>query len=175
MLTKVHWIILDRDGVINHDSDAYIKSPEEWGLIEGSSETIAQLNTLALKVAVMTHQSGIVRDYYSLETLNLIHDKMLASIESAGGKISYVYFSSHCSNDQCECHKPFAGLFSQFATEYQVNLKQVCAVGDSARDLEAATSAGCIPVLVKTGKGTRSLATIDSLEEGHWLKNVLSL
>ena len=54
-------IILDRDGVINEDSDEYIKSPEEWLAIPGSLEAIARLNKLGHIVVVATNQSGVGR------------------------------------------------------------------------------------------------------------------
>ena len=37
-------LMLDRDGVINHDSDQYIKSPAEWKPVRGSIEAIARCN-----------------------------------------------------------------------------------------------------------------------------------
>ena len=59
-------LILDRDGVINHDSDAYIKSLDEWIPIPGAIEAIARLSRAGWTVAVATNQSGIARGYYPL-------------------------------------------------------------------------------------------------------------
>ena len=52
-------IVLDRDGVINYDSDQFIKSPEEWRPIPGSLEAIARLNHAGFRVVVATNQSGL--------------------------------------------------------------------------------------------------------------------
>ena len=169
---KTSWIILDRDGVINHDSDSYIKSPDEWHLIEGSGRAIAKLNQSGFQIAVITNQSGVARNYYSVETLNRINEKMHLEVEADGGKISHIYYCPHGPNDQCVCRKPSVGLFLQFAKEQQINLKGVYAIGDSIRDLQAAVDVGCTPALVKTGKGPRSLEAISQLEDGHWLKQV---
>lgn len=169
---KQKWVILDRDGVINHDSDAYIKSPEEWRLIEGSDTAIAKLNQLGYKVAVITNQSGIARAYFTLEALNQINQKMHDAVTKAGGHIDAVYFCPHGPGDHCECRKPLSGLFRQFSTEHQVDLSTCYAIGDSVRDLEAAQSCECNPILVETGKGPRSLASIAAKPEGHWLQSV---
>ena len=48
-------VILDRDGVINFDSDQYIKSPTEWRPIPGSIEAIARLYQNGYRVAVATN------------------------------------------------------------------------------------------------------------------------
>ena len=82
-------IILDRDGVINHDSDQYIKSPSEWVAIDGTPEAIARLNRAGYRVAVATNQSGLARGLFSLETLTDIHRKMTDAIEGAGGTHRY--------------------------------------------------------------------------------------
>ena len=70
-------ILLDRDGVINHDSDDYIKSPDEWQPIAGSLEAIAKLTKAGLPIAIITNQSGVGRGYYTEETLADIHKKLL--------------------------------------------------------------------------------------------------
>jgi len=85
-------IILDRDGVINIDSDAFVKSPEEWIPIPGSLEAIARLNHAGYRVVVATNQSGIVRGLFDLETLNLIHRKMHRMVQEVGGLIDAVFF-----------------------------------------------------------------------------------
>lgn len=74
-------VILDRDGVINEDSDAYIKSPEEWVPISGSLEAIARLNRADYRVVVTTNQSGVARGLFTLDTLNRIHEKMHRALE----------------------------------------------------------------------------------------------
>jgi len=150
-------IILDRDGVINHDSDDFIKSPTEWEPIEGSLEAIARLNYAGYRVVVITNQSGIARGLFDVETLNRIHSKMRRMLAQVGGKVEAILFCPHGPNDDCVCRKPKDGLFIELAQRLRINLDDVVAVGDSLRDIQAAQSAGAKPILVRTGKGERTL------------------
>ena len=149
-------IILDRDGVINEDSDAFIKSPEEWHPIEGSLEAIARLTKANYRVVVVTNQSGVARGLFSLNTLNRIHQKMLDQLHSHGGEISAIFFCPHGPDEGCECRKPLSGLFLELQSRLQCNLEGVDAVGDSLRDLQAAHRVSARPVLVRTGKGLKT-------------------
>lgn len=150
-------MILDRDGVINVDSDAYIKSADEWLPISGSLEAIALLNHHGFKVVVITNQSGIARGLFDLSALSAMHAKMQQLLSAVGGQIEAIYYCPHGPEDNCQCRKPKPGLFQQFGQDYQISLDGVYAVGDSYRDLEAAISAGARPLLVKTGKGLSTL------------------
>ncbi len=151
------FILLDRDGVINEDSDAFIKSPDEWQPIPGSLEALAWLNQRGVQVVILTNQSGIARGLFDLETLERIHTKMRTAVEGLGGQISDIFFCPHGPDDGCTCRKPRPGLFQQFAERYQVSLDALPAVGDSYRDLQAAWAVKASPVLVKTGKGLKTL------------------
>lgn len=150
-------IILDRDGVINHDSDDFIKSPAEWEPIEGSLEAIARLNYAGYKVVVITNQSGIARGLLDVETLNRIHSKMHRMLAQVGGKIEAIFFCPHGPDDKCDCRKPKDGAFRELASRLRLSLENIVAVGDSLRDIQAAQSAGAKPVLVRTGKGESTL------------------
>lgn len=160
----MRWVILDRDGVINEDSDAYIKSPKEWIPIPGSLEAIAELNRNGFRVAVLTNQAGVARGLFDLATLERIHDKMLSAVKEAGGHIDTVLFCPHGPEDGCDCRKPSPGLFHRFAHEFQVELRDVPVVGDSLRDMQAAASVGAEPILVETGKGKRTLRRNPNLD-----------
>jgi D-glycero-D-manno-heptose 1,7-bisphosphate phosphatase len=151
-------IILDRDGVINYDSDQFIKSPDEWRPIPGSLEAIARLNQAGYRVAVATNQSGIGRGLFDMPTLNAIHDKMHKSLALVGGRIDAIFFCPHTSESNCACRKPKSGMIEEIAARFAVPLKDVPAVGDSLRDLEAAARLGAQPYLVLTGKGTKTQA-----------------
>lgn len=151
-------IILDRDGVINHDSDAYIKSPEEWQPIPGSLEAIARLHQAGYKVFVVTNQSGLARKLFDVDMLNRIHHKMIDAVRHKGGEIDGVFFCPHGPDTGCTCRKPLPGLFLELAERLKINLAGIYAVGDSARDLTAARTVGALPILVRTGKGERTLA-----------------
>ncbi|HJU72033.1 MAG TPA: D-glycero-beta-D-manno-heptose 1,7-bisphosphate 7-phosphatase [Paucimonas sp.] len=149
-------IILDRDGVINHDSDKFIKSPDEWIPIPGSLEAIARLNQAGYKVVVSTNQSGIARGLFNILTLNAIHQKMHTTAQAAGADIEAVFFCPHAADDNCDCRKPKPGMLQAIAKRFDLSLKGVPAVGDSLRDLQAGFLAGCAPYLVLTGKGERT-------------------
>lgn len=157
-------IILDRDGVINHDSDEFIKTPAEWEPIEGSLEAIARLNYAGYRVVVITNQSGIARGLLDVETLNRIHSKMRRMLAQVGGKIEAIMFCPHGPEDDCTCRKPHNGAFTDLANRLRVNLENVPAVGDSMRDIQAAMASKARPILVRTGKGERTLA--EGIPEG---------
>ena len=163
-------IILDRDGVINQDSDAFIKTPEEWQPIDGSIKAIAKLSKAGYAVYVLTNQSGIARGLFSLDTLEAIHNKMCGLVKQAGGKINDIYFCPHGPDDNCNCRKPLSGLYKQLSNDVDIHFDQVPSIGDSIRDLEAAILAGAKPVLVLTGKGKTSLKNIQS-DINHHLKH----
>jgi D-glycero-D-manno-heptose 1,7-bisphosphate phosphatase len=149
-------VILDRDGVINFDSDNYIKSPSEWKPIPGSIEAIARLNQGGWRVVVATNQSGIGRGLFDMATLNAINDKMMEMVFRHGGRIDALFFCPHTNDDRCNCRKPKTGMFEEISARFHVDLKGVPCVGDSLRDLQAADAVGGQPILVLTGKGSRT-------------------
>ncbi len=151
-------IILDRDGVINFDSDQFIKNPEEWKPIPGSLEAIARLCQADYRVVVATNQSGIGRGLFDMPTLNAIHDKMHKACAQVGGRIDAVFFCPHTGDSNCNCRKPKSGMLEEIAARYGVNLKGVPSVGDSLRDLQAAARLEAQPILVLTGKGIKTQA-----------------
>ena len=156
-------VILDRDGVINEDSDAYIKSAEEWVPIDGALEAIARLNQSGYHVAIVTNQSGIARGLFSIEDLHEMHEKMNHLLQAHGGHIDTVLFCPHGPDNGCPCRKPSPGMLLQLAERLGIDLRGVPFVGDTISDIQAATQAGATPVLVRTGKGEKTVQLRDSL------------
>jgi len=151
-------ILLDRDGVINYDSDQFIKSPEEWKPIPGSLEAIARLCQAGYRVVVTTNQSGVGRGLFDMHTLNAIHDKMHKAVAQAGGRIDAIFFCPHAADTNCSCRKPKTGMLEGVAARYNIDLHGVPSVGDSLRDLTSAAGMGAQPILVLTGKGVKTKA-----------------
>jgi D-glycero-D-manno-heptose 1,7-bisphosphate phosphatase len=157
-------LILDRDGVINYDSDAYIKSLDEWIPIPGSVEAIARLSKAGWTVAVATNQSGLARGYYDVAALDAMHARLRELVAEQGGELGLIVHCPHGPDDGCDCRKPKPGMLQQIAAHYGVALQGVWFVGDSSGDLMAARAVDCQAVLVKTGKGERTLT--QALPEG---------
>ena len=146
-------VVLDRDGVINFDSDAYIKRPEDWKPIPGSLEAIAKLTQAGYLVTVATNQAGIGRGLFEMATLNAIHDRMHRMVGQAGGRIDAVFYCPHALEANCNCRKPRPGMLEEIGRRFNASLKGVPCIGDSQRDLEAFAAVGGQPILVLTGKG----------------------
>lgn len=149
-------VILDRDGTINHDSDQYIKSVEEWRPLKGSIEAIARLTQAGYRIVVATNQSGIARGLFDTATLIAIHEHLQRAVAQAGGRIDAFFFCPHAADSDCECRKPKPGMLLEIARRFNVSLATVYMVGDAPRDLQAAAAAGARPVLVLTGKGRKT-------------------
>jgi D-glycero-D-manno-heptose 1,7-bisphosphate phosphatase len=150
-------IVLDRDGVINRDSDQFIKSPDEWRPIPGSLEAIARLSHAGYRVIVATNQSGIGRGLFDFSMLNAIHDKMHRQLALAGGRVDAIFYCPHTADAACDCRKPKAGMLLEIGERFGVDMADVPCVGDSLRDLQAASAVNARPLLVLTGKGDRTV------------------
>jgi D-glycero-D-manno-heptose 1,7-bisphosphate phosphatase len=161
-------VILDRDGVINHDSDDFVKTPAEWLPIDGSIDAIARLSDAGFTVAIATNQSGVGRKLMDQPALDAIHDKLRSLVSDAGGYVDRIAYCPHHPDDGCDCRKPAPGLYHQLAQAYGVPLDDVPVVGDSSRDLDAARSVNARPILVLTGNGEQTAADLqqrgDSVE-----------
>ena len=147
-------VFLDRDGVINkYPGDReYVTSLRKFKFLPGVKKAIALLSNSGFKIFIASNQAGVGRGIYSQKTLNNITAKMLSDIESAGGKITNVYYCTHHKNAGCSCRKPKPGMLKRAAKEFKFALKDAYFVGDTIRDLVTARNAGCRPILVLSGK-----------------------
>jgi len=160
-------IILDRDGVINYDSDQFIKSPDEWRPIPGSLEAIARLNHAGFRVVVATNQSGLGRGLFDMATMVAVNEKLHRALAHVGGRIDAVFYCPHAADSDCECRKPKPGLLMEIGQRFGADLTGVPCVGDSLRDLQAAQAVGAQPILVLSGKGEKTL------REGNFPSNTV--
>ncbi|SMC82123.1 D-alpha,beta-D-heptose 1,7-bisphosphate phosphatase [Desulfocicer vacuolatum DSM 3385] len=156
-------IFLDRDGVINVDSPDYIKTPDEFHFIPGSTKAMALLTAHGFDIILITNQSVINRKMVTPATLDAIFDKLKSGVAAEGGTIKDIFFCPHTPRENCSCRKPLPGLILQAQKKYSLDLKETCMVGDSAKDMLCARNAGCgKSVLVKTGNGENALKTLQS-------------
>lgn len=152
-------LILDRDGVINVDSDAYVRTVEQWQPIPGSLEAMTALSKAGYTLAIATNQSGIARGYYTLDTLQAMHHKLHTLLAEQGGKVDCIAYCPHVDADQCDCRKPKSGLLLAIAHQLCADLSRATVVGDALRDWQAAAAVGAAYVQVRTGKGGKTIAS----------------
>ncbi|ASY42701.1 D-glycero-beta-D-manno-heptose-1,7-bisphosphate 7-phosphatase [Taylorella equigenitalis] len=159
-------IVLDRDGVINVDSEDYIKTADDFQLIDGSAQAISKLNLAGYRVVVASNQSGLGRGYFDIHALHQMHRKLQVILKDLGGYIDAFFFCPHTPEDDCLCRKPKPGLFEDIINRYKLDITEhpYFAFGDSLRDLQASATAGFEPILVKTGNGSKTLASESFLE-----------
>ncbi|MCC7410492.1 MAG: D-glycero-beta-D-manno-heptose 1,7-bisphosphate 7-phosphatase [Gammaproteobacteria bacterium] len=149
-------VILDRDGVINEDSEDFVRSVDELRPIRGSLEAIASLCNAGYRVVVASNQSGLARGLFDIDALNDIHAHLNRLLAEIGGRIEAFFFCPHGPEAGCECRKPATGMLYDVAVRLRTTLAGVPIVGDSDRDLAAARTVGARPVLVRTGNGART-------------------
>lgn len=155
-------VVLDRDGVINRESPAFIKTADEWLPLAGSLEAIAALGRAGFTVVVASNQSGVGRGLISPAALQEIHARMLKAVEQAGGTLAGIFFCPHRPEDNCDCRKPKPGLLRQIEAQFGCSLNGRPVIGDSARDLQAAMAIGARAILVRTGNGIETEAKLGS-------------
>ena len=147
-------VVLDRDGVINRDSAAFVKSAAEWLPLPGSIDAIARLSRAGCITAVASNQSGLARGLFDRNALRAMHRKLRRLVTRAGGRVDRIVVCPHGPDDGCHCRKPQPGLLLRLMRYFDVPPAGTVFIGDSLRDLQAARNAGAEPVLVRTGNGS---------------------
>ena len=150
-------LLLDRDGVINEESDDFIKCPEEWRPLPGAMGAISRANQLGFQIVVVSNQSGLGRGLFSIEMLHQIHNRMLDEVTKHGGRISAIFYCPHLPEQNCRCRKPKTGLFESIEKRLGAKIDEAFYVGDRLSDIKAAQKIGALPMLVKTGHGEKTL------------------
>ncbi len=158
-------IILDRDGVINQDSDAYVKTAEEWAPIPGSIDAIVRLSRAGYTIVIATNQSGLGRGLFDINALDAMHSKLAGLLLPFNVAVAGIFYCPHNPKDYCGCRKPASGLLDQIAKKWDTSLAGVPLVGDSLRDLQAGLTHQCVPILVRTGKGAETEKILRQQEE----------
>lgn len=153
-------IILDRDGVVNHDRDDYIKSADECVPIAGSIDAIVRLSKAGFTVVIATNQAGLAKGKFELEDLEAMHEKITGLVEENGGELGGIFYCPHHPDDNCKCRKPMPGMLDAIEAEFNTSVESSYFIGDSLRDLQAAVKKACKPILVRTGNGVRTLAQL---------------
>jgi D-glycero-D-manno-heptose 1,7-bisphosphate phosphatase len=147
-------VFMDRDGVINRDSPAYIKSWAEFEFLPGSLEALAALNQAGFETIIITNQSAVHRGLISEAGLHQMHHQLLVTVRAHGGRIRDIFFCPHVPEEGCSCRKPKPGMIERACRKYDIDPKTTTMVGDSAKDIFCARNAGCgWTVLVRTGNG----------------------
>ena len=147
----MRWLFLDRDGVINEESRAFIKSPADWKPLSGSLEAIARAQRAGFRIIVVSNQSGIARGLLDIAALNAIHRRLIDDLAHFGGHIDAFFFCPHGPQDDCSCRKPKPGLLLTAKERLGLDLAETPFIGDRICDLAAAKRAGAKPILVRTG------------------------
>jgi D-glycero-D-manno-heptose 1,7-bisphosphate phosphatase len=150
-------VILDRDGVINHDSKGYVKSVSEWHHIEGGLEAVAKAYKSGIKFAVATNQSGIARGLYTHEDMRQMHEKMNSILHKLGGKFEYIAYCDHLPELKCSCRKPEPGMIKKIQEHTKIPFENMIMIGDRLKDLQSGNKVGTQYALVLTGQGEDTL------------------
>ena len=146
-------VIVDRDGTICVEREGYIQTPDDWEPLPGALDAIARINQAGYHVVIAANLPGLGRGLFDMAALNAIQAKMNKQLAAVGGRVEAIVYCPHAPDEGCTCRKPLPGLFQQIGERYKVDLRNIHAVGDSVRDVQAAAAAGCNPHLVLTGKG----------------------
>ena len=160
MQSGLRHVILDRDGVLNREAEGsgYVREPSEFHWLPGALEGLATLRRAGLRLTVVTNQSGVGRGLMTLEQLAAVHARMQEEASAHGAALDAVLFCPHAPEAGCSCRKPAPGLIQAALGRSGIAAADSIAVGDDARDLEAAARAGVASALVRTGKGRRTEA-----------------
>jgi D-glycero-D-manno-heptose 1,7-bisphosphate phosphatase len=145
-------LALDRDGVINFDSDNYILNQKNWHPIPGSLEAIKKAKSHGFVIAVVSNQSALGRKMLDTNSFHQINKKFFVKLKQCGGQIDLYLVCPHTPEQNCNCRKPRSGLFETIADLLGIDITKLIFIGDKMTDVYAAENIGAKSILVETGK-----------------------
>lgn len=148
-------VFMDRDGVLIKEVN-YLSRLEDMKLIPGAASSIACLRKAGFKTIVISNQSAVARGLLTLSGLGKITRALRADLlrENPKARLDGIYYCPHHPDfgSSCSCRKPGIALILKAQKKFKIDLQSSYFIGDTSVDMLAAKTAGCIPVLVKTGK-----------------------
>ena len=173
MTEKKKAIFLDRDGVINKEV-SYLSNPNDFEFIEGSIEALKILKQKGFLIIIITNQAGIARGFFTEETLEAIHSKMIRILKQNNIELDDIYYCPHHPefNGPCDCRKPNTGMLLKAQLEYNIDLTNSYIVGDTLNDIQTGKAARCKTVLVLTGYGNEEQKNIGTIIPDMIFKNL---
>jgi len=147
---------LDRDGVINRKPPEgdYVTRWEEFHILPGVAEGIAQLKQAGFRVIVVTNQRCVAKGLLSVAELERMHERMCDLLVRGGAAIDGIYYCPHEMEPRCNCRKPAPGMLLEAAREHGIELPASWMIGDSDIDIEAGRYAGCKTALLLSASDT---------------------
>lgn len=133
----------------------YLRRPEQVRLLKGAAQAVRLLRRSGWRVVVITNQSGVARGYLSLSTLARVHARLRRELRDRGARLDGLFVCPHGPRDGCACRKPRTALIKEAARRLKLDVSRSYFVGDTTTDLKTARNAGCVGLLVRTGKGGR--------------------
>lgn len=162
--TEGRAVFLDRDGTLIEDVN-FLREPSGIRIMPGAPEAIRLLREGGYRIIIVSNQSGVARGCFTEEKLVEINEKVQALFAEAGAAIDAVYYCPHLPEGiapeyaiDCLCRKPLPGMFFRAAADWNIELTDSFAIGDSERDVEAGRRAGCHTILVKPDPPERTVA-----------------
>jgi D-glycero-D-manno-heptose 1,7-bisphosphate phosphatase len=150
---------MDRDGTLCEEV-GYVNHPTRCRLLPRSTEAVRRVNRAGLRAVVVTNQAGVARGYFREEMIHEVHARLKRLLEEDGALLDGIYYCPHHPDvgpppyrQDCICRKPRPGLFQRASADLGIDLRSSYMIGDSAKDIEAASRAGLPGVLVLTGYG----------------------
>jgi histidinol-phosphate phosphatase family protein len=134
-LNNFDTLFLDRDGVINKlRINDYVKSWDEFEFLPEVLDALRILSKHFKHIIVVTNQRGVGKGLMTEDMLQDIHKKMIATIESAGGRIDKVYYCTAISENDPD-RKPNTGMAMQAKKDFpDIDFSKSVMVGDSEVD-----------------------------------------
>jgi len=174
-------VFLDRDGVINRKAPEgqYVTRWEDFHLLPGVIEGIAQLNRAGLCVIVVTNQRCVAKGLITEADLQQLHGRMSDYLVQAGATIDAIYYCPHEIEPPCSCRKPTPGMLLDAARAHGLDLAASWMIGDSDVDIQAGKNAGCRTALLSMKNQTdtepehRKASTCEADIVGHSLLEVI--
>ena len=141
-------LFLDRDGPINLvGPDGFIAHPTDFHFTEGIKEVCQEAQEKGYKIAVVTNQTGIGENYYTLDDMMRVHTHMFNEFNKNGIKIDDILYTTHKSDAN---RKPSPGMFNLIKERWGLSdddMRHSVAIGDRGKDAQAALLAGVGNVL----------------------------
>ena len=143
-------VFIERDGILNEvrtgpKQQITPLSLEEFKIIPEAAAPLKKLKAVGFVLIATTNQPGLSRGYQSRRELDRMHDMLRRSFP-----LDDIMLCPHDEADHCPCRKPRPGLLIEAAFKWHLSLDHSFVISDKWQDAEAARTAGCTSLMVKS-------------------------